>query len=126
MNKEELYKLVEKLKLPITEYCILSGGSLVMHGIRENTNDLDIDITKKGFEIIKKYFRPTLVDENKKLYKIIENIECFLDNNFETDIEFIDGYPCQSLMSVYRLKKKLNREKDQSDIIAIKKVLNLK
>lgn len=126
MNKEELYKLVEKLKLPITEYCILSGGSLVMHGIRENTNDLDIDITKKGFEIIKKYFSPTLVDENKKLYKITENIECFLDNNFETDIEFIDGYPCQSLMSVYRLKKKLNREKDQSDIIAIKKVLNLK
>ena len=126
MNKEELYKLVEKLKLPITEYCILSGGSLVMHGIRENTNDLDIDITKKGFEIIKKYFSPTLVDENKKLYKITENIECFLDNNFETDIEFIDGYPCQSLMSVYRLKKKLNRQKDQSDIIAIKKVLNLK
>lgn len=126
MNKEELYKLVEKLKLPITEYCILSGGSLVMHGIRENTNDLDIDITKKDFEIIKKYFRPTLVDENKKLYKIIENIECFLDNNFETDIEFIDGYPCQSLISVYRLKKKLNRQKDQSDIIAIKKVLNLK
>lgn len=126
MNKEELYKLVEKLKLPITEYCILSGGSLVMHGIRENTNDLDIDITKKGFEIIKKYFSPTLVDENKKLYKITENIECFLDNNFETDIELIDGYPCQSLMSVYRLKKKLNREKDQSDIIAIKKVLNLK
>ena len=126
MNKEELYKLVEKLKLPITEYCILSGGSLVMHGIRENTNDLDIDITKKDFEIIKKYFRPTLVDENKKLYKITENIECFLDNNFETDIELIDGYPCQSLMSVYRLKKKLNREKDQSDIIAIKKVLNLK
>ena len=126
MNKEELYKLVEKLKLPITEYCILSGGSLVMHGIRENTNDLDIDITKKGFEIIKKYFSPTLVDENKKLYKIIENIERFLDNNFETDIEFIEGYPCQSLMSVYRLKKKLNREKDQSDIIAIKKVLNLK
>lgn len=126
MNKEELYKLVEKLKLPITEYCILSGGSLVMHGIRENTNDLDIDITKKGFEIIKKYFSPTLVDENKKLYKITENIECFLDNNFETYIELIDGYPCQSLMSVYRLKKKLNREKDQSDIIAIKKVLNLK
>lgn len=126
MNKEELYKLVEKLKLPITEYCILSGGSLVMHGIRENTNDLDIDITKKGFEIIKKYFSPTLVDENKKLYKITENIECFLDNNFETDIELIDGYPCQSLISVYRLKKKLNRQKDQSDIIAIKKVLNLK
>ena len=52
MNKNELYKLVKKLELPITEYCILSGGSLVMHGIRKDTNDSDIDITKKGIEKI--------------------------------------------------------------------------
>ena len=125
MNKNELYKLVKKLELPITEYCILSGGSLVMHGIRKDTNDSDIDITKKGFEIVKKSFSPILVDENKKQYEITENIECFLDNNFERDIDFIDGYPCQSLMSVYKFKKRLNRKKDQSDISAIEKVLNI-
>ena len=123
MNKNELYELVETLRIPTSEYCILSGGSLVMHNIREFTNDLDIDITKKGFEILKNRYSPILIDENKKLYKITDNVECFLDNNYETDIEIIDGYPCQSLISVYNLKKRLNREKD---IFAIEKALNIK
>ena len=125
MNKNELYRLVESLNIPVTEYCVLSGGSLVMHNIRENTNDLDIDITKKGFKAIETNFSPKLVDEKKKLYKITDKIECFVDNNFENDIEIIDGYPCQSLLSIYKLKKKLNREKDQDDIIAIEKILKI-
>ena len=125
MNKNELYKLINTLELPISEYCVLSGGSLVMHNIRETTNDLDIYITKKGFEIIKEKFSPILIDEDKNLYKLNDNIECFLDSNFETDIELIDGYPCQSLISVYKFKKKLNRKKDQSDIVAIKERLNI-
>ena len=126
MNKSELYDLINKLELPVSEYCVLSGGSLVMHNIRESTNDLDIDITKNGFELLKNKFSPTLIDKEKKQYKITENIECFLDNNFETDIEIVDGYPCQSLISVYKFKKRLNRDKDQKDILAIKKALNIK
>ena len=126
MNKSELYDLINKLELPVSEYCVLSGGSLVMHNIRESTNDLDIDITKNGFELLKNKFSPTLIDKEKKQYKITENIECFLDNNFETDIEIVDGYPCQSLISVYKFKKRLNKDKDQKDILAIKKALNIK
>ena len=126
MNKHELYELIDELKLPTSEYCVLSGGSLVIHNIRKFANDLDIDITIKGFELLKNNFSPILIDENKKLYKVTDKIECFLDNNFETDIEIIDGYPCQSLISVYKLKKRLNREKDQKDILAIKKALNIK
>lgn len=126
MDKNELYNLIDSLKLPVSEYCVLSGGSLVMHNIRESTNDLDIDITKNGFELLKNKFSPTLIDKENKQYKITENIECFLDNNFETDIEIVDGYPCQSLISVYKFKKRLNRDKDQKDILAIKKALNIK
>ena len=126
MNKSELYDLINKLELPVSEYCVLSGWSLVMHNIRESTNDLDIDITKNGFELLKNKFSPTLIDKEKKQYKVTENIECFLDNNFETDIEIVDGYPCQSLISVYKFKKRLNKDKDQKDILAIKKALNIK
>lgn len=126
MKKEELYELTDSLKIPANEYCVLSGGSLVLHNIRETTDDLDIDITQKGFELIKNNFTPVLKDKDKNLYEITDKIECFLDNNFETDIEIIDGYPSQSLLSVYKLKKRLNREKDQSDIKAIEKALNIK
>lgn len=124
MNKIEFIKLVESLELPITEYCILSGGSLLMHGIRE-TNDLDINITEKGFKIIKKYFKVELKNKEKQQYQITKDIECFVSKEIDTDVEFIEGYPCQSLMDVYKFKMKMNRPKDQQDIVNLKKVLNI-
>ena len=56
MNKEELFELASTLDISKEEYCILSGGALVSHGLREQTNDLDIDITPNGFELLKKKF----------------------------------------------------------------------
>ena len=123
MNKNELLNLADSLELPKNEYCILSGGSLLMYGLREQTNDLDIDITNKGFDLIKNKFCPILMDDSSKRYKLTDNIECFLVQNLESDIDFVDGYPCQSLVSVLKFKQKLNREKDQKDIIAIKNFL---
>lgn len=126
MNKKELLELVETLNLPKTEYCILSGGSCVLNGIRKQTNDLDIDITPKGFEILKQSYTPELVRKDIEQYKITDKIECFLVENLEEDVIYIDNYPCQSLISMYNFKKKMNREKDQADILAIEKILNIK
>jgi len=126
MNKVELLSLVENLNLPKEDYCILSGGALVLHGLREQTNDLDIDITKKGLEILKSRYVLKLVNESLQQYKVTDKIECYLVDNLESDIVYIDNYPCESLISIYNLKKRMNREKDQADILAIEKVLNIK
>ena len=126
MNKEELFELASTLNIPKEEYCILSGGALVSHGLREQTNDLDIDITPNGFELLKKKFNIKLINEEKKHYKVSDKIECFLVAKLESDIVYIDNYPCQSIISVYNLKKRINRQKDQKDILAIEKYLNIK
>ena len=126
MKKEELLKLADSLKLPKEEYCILSGGALLLHGLREQTQDLDILITQKGFEMLNKNFSLELKDADEKLYKVTDDIECFLVDKLDSDINFIDNYPCKSLISIYNFKKRLNREKDQADILAIEKFLNLK
>ncbi len=34
MNKQELLEKLKKLELNGSSYCILSGGSLVIHGIK--------------------------------------------------------------------------------------------
>ena len=126
MNKEEIFKLAESLELPKEEFCILSGGVLVAHGLRKQTSDLDIDITQKGLDILKQKYSLELVNENLKQYKVTDKIECFLVDKLESDIVYIDNYPCESLISIYNFKKRINREKDQSDILAIEKVLNIK
>ena len=126
MYKEELFKLAASIDLPKEEFCIISGGALVAHGLREQTNDLDIDITQKGLEILKKKFNIKLINEEKKQYKVTDEIECFLVDKLESDIVYIDNYPCESLISIYNFKKRINREKDQADILAIEKYLNIK
>ena len=126
MDKQKLFELANSLDLPNEEFCIISGGALVAHGLREQTNDLDIDITQKGLEILKKNFNIKLINEEKKQYNVTDEIECFLVDKLESDIVYIDNYPCESLISIYNFKKRINREKDQADILAIEKYLNIK
>lgn len=126
MNKKELLELASTFDIPKEEYCIISGGALVAHGLREQTNDLDIDITQKGFDILKEKYSLELVREDIKQYKVTDNIECFLVDKLESDIIYIDNYPCESLISIYNFKKRINREKDRADILTIEKYLNIK
>ena len=126
MNKKQLLELADILNLPKDEYCIISGGACVLHGIREQTADLDIYVTEKGLDILKEKYSLELKREDIKQYKVTDKIECFLVEKLDSDIQYIDNYPCESLISIYNFKKKLNREKDQKDILAIEKVLNLK
>ena len=126
MNKNELFELADSLELPKEEFCIISGGALVAHGLREKTNDLDINITQKGFDILKEKYSLELVREDIKQYKVTDEIECFLVDKLESDIAYIDNYPCESIISIYNFKKRINREKDRADILAIEKYLNIK
>lgn len=47
MNKEELLKLVDTLRIDTNEFVILSSGALVLRGNYESARDLDIAVTKK-------------------------------------------------------------------------------
>lgn len=56
MNKEELIKLINSLKIDKEEYWILSSGALVLRGIYPEAADLDIAVTEKGLEELKKNY----------------------------------------------------------------------
>lgn len=63
MNKEELLNLVDSLNLPKSEYYILSSGCLLLYGLRDIANDLDLCITRNLFlELQKRY---NLTDKDK-------------------------------------------------------------
>ena len=75
---------------PKDEYYVLSGASLVLRGIKEEANDLDLCVSEELFDQIKDKFN--LTDEKKNdcgFYKINDNLEIVVDKK---DIDNIKKY----------------------------------
>ena len=111
MNKEELLKLVESLKLPKDEYYILGGGSLVMFGIKDTTGDLDLCVSDELFERLKKEYN--LAEKNEcGFYSVSDVIEIIPNPKEEFTSEVIDGYQVEELRRILEFKKKRRAPKD--------------
>jgi hypothetical protein len=119
MDRTEFIKTLEKFNLPKSEFIILSGGSLLMRGLREKTADFDLCVSKKLAEEIDLYDAPK---DEKGFFVPFPN--CQMMDNFE-NIEFdvVDGHQCESLESILAFKKSANRPKDQKDIEKIEAIL---
>lgn len=119
MDKNEYIKFLQKLNLPKNEYIILSGGSLLMRGIRKTTADLDLCISDKLAEQIDLYHMPK---DEKGFYCPCKNVQMMNNyNNFKFDI--VDGYQCETLKSILDFKRQMSRPKDLVDIAKIEEFL---
>ena len=124
MNKREFEEYLDKLDLDKNEYCIISGGSLLMHNLKEETDDVDLYVTQKQFNNLSKKFN--VHRSNKPYpnhYTVNENTEAVLIDNIENEkIYYIDGYPCRSIMDDYHWYKKNARPKDMISSNKIEKM----
>ena len=114
MNKKELIKLIESLKLDKNEYWILSSGALVIRGIYPDAGDLDIAVTEKGLQELKKNY--DLKEKGKGWYTVNDKIECVLETKKEWEIEKFGKYNLQSIDKYYDFLKNSSREKDKARI----------
>ena len=127
MKKIELLNLLEELDFPKDEYYVLSGASLVLRGIKEEANDLDLCISKELFNQIKNKFN--LTDERKNecgFYKINDNLEIVVDKKEDFKIEIGEKYNLEDLQTILDFKIKRNLPKDKKDIENIKRYLHQK
>ncbi len=121
MNKKELIELIESLKLEKEEYWILSSGALVMRGIYPDAGDLDIAVTEKGLQELKRNYN--LKKKENGWYIVNDKIECVLDKKEPWKIEKYGEYNLQSLQKYYEFLKESNREKDKARIPLIEKYI---
>lgn len=111
---------LKREKLEPTEVIVGAGGALLMHGLRKETNDIDVGVTKKVFDTFNHLpshlFGTTLVLECQDL---------LIDIHEHDDMSgvLIDGVYVYTLERLLKFKLKLNRPKDQKDIKALKKAL---
>lgn len=118
MNKKELIKLIESLNIDKEEFWILSSGALVIRGIYPDAGDLDIGVTEKGLEQLKKNFN--LKQKENGWFIVNDKVECTLDNK---DVEKVDGYNVESISRYYKYLLQSNREKDRLRIPLIEEYM---
>ena len=124
MNKEELLNLVDSLNLPKSEYYILSSGCLLLYGLKDIANDLNLCITRNLFLELQKRYNLTDKDKNKcGFYKMSDLVEVVITDKFPFEYDIKDGYQVQKLESILNSKKSSNREKNKIDVINIERYL---
>ena len=110
MKRQELIKLIDSMELDKEEFVVLSSGALVLRGIMDNANDLDIAVTSKGLKYLKNKYN--LIKKDNEWYKVTDDIECVLDN-METKKELLSNYYVQDINDYLEYLKGSNREKDK-------------
>ena len=119
MNKLAYLTSLRRLNLPKTDFVILSGGSLLLRGLRETSADLNLRVSKKLAKQINLYDAPK---DSNGFFVPFDN--CQMMDDFEKfDFDIVEGYQCETLESILTFKKRKHRPKDLKDIKTIEQYL---
>lgn len=123
LKKDELEKLISSLNLDIEDFTLLSSSALVFRGIMEDAGNLDIAVTKEGFDKLSKQF--DLKEKGNGFYIVNDNVECIIDDK-EDIKEFINGYYVQEIYNYLEYLESSSREKDKLRIPLVLDYINNK
>ena len=123
MVKEDIIKRLMDLNFPITDYWLITGGAMVLYGLRDATNDIDLGCSKSLADMLEKNgFTTTRLSDGTRKITIADDIEIFEDWIFDK-AEIKEGISVISLKGLLEMKKSLGREKDLKDIELIEATL---
>ena len=125
LNKEELLKLIETLRIDKSEFWLLSTSALVMRGICSEASDLDIAVTDKGLEQLRR--RYNLRPKGDGFYIVTDKVDCVCDGaigKLKYKPELIDGYLCQNIYEYLNYLKASDRGKDKQRIPIVEAYIN--
>ncbi|MEG1146016.1 MAG: hypothetical protein RSE21_01130 [Bacilli bacterium] len=115
INKKEILKTLNQFNINKYDPLILSGASLVLQGIKEETNDIDIAVSKENYKLLLKDFNCVPEEGVKDVY-YIDDVINFGKNYYKENYLLYDNYKIQTVEEIIKLKKTLNRKKDLLDI----------
>lgn len=113
MNKKDIFNKLKNLDIPKDKYIIISGASLVVQGIKEETNDIDISCSKEYYD---KLSWPIKKSSNGKEIKYNDVFEIGYNYYNKDNMVIINDYQFMNLESCLDFKKELNRPKDKKMI----------
>ena len=117
MTKMRLLDLIAILNLPKEEFTILSTSSMVIRGGMKDSGNLDIAVSKKGFDLLNKKYK--LEKKDNGWYYVRENVYCRIDDMYKKK-EFVEGYYLQDIKDYLQFLEASKREKDSKRIPLVK------
>lgn len=113
MNKKDIINKLKKLDFDKDKYIVISGASLVVQGVIDETKDIDLTCSKSFYDSINWDVKVGYLGVDVKYNDVFE----ISDNLYkEDDYILIDGFKFMPLESCLDLKRKLNRPKDKKVI----------
>ena len=118
MNKEEIIEKLKEYNFDKNKYIVISGAAMVLLGIKDKTQDIDIAVKDGYKDYLVDNYNVTfdrMNEYNEPVY-FIDNIVNFAITYYTDKKEYVSGIPVQNVNDILKLKKGLNREKDKIDI----------
>jgi len=118
LNRKVILQKLKELNFPKSQYCVMTGAALVLQGVKEYTNDIDIGCSEKLFQsLLKQGYK---LQQLKSFEGIImdECIEIFRNWQAE-NVVYIENTPVADIYCIRKYKKDLGRAKDLKDIALI-------
>ncbi len=120
--REDIIRIVSKYDLDPKRYIIISGAAMVLYGYKEYTRDIDLSVSDDYYlELLKKYScKLEKTNGYGECIFFIDNVLNFGKSYYSKEHTKVDGLPVQTKEDLIKLKKKLNRKKDQIELEMIK------
>jgi hypothetical protein len=125
---EDLFDALRNLGLPDGDYAIFGSGPLIVRGIVEATNDLDIITRGSAWEVVRRIGEVTAFDDGNLCVLLFGGKLTFgttwkygefdLDELIDT-AEIIDGLPFVRLEHVVAYKQAAGRPKDREHLASL-------
>ena len=126
MNKIEIINKLNKLNINKELFWVVGSSSLVLRGIIDKSNDIDLAMTEEGFKTLD--ITPVYLGENHnvKWYKYNDLIEFCIDVKTSDKVDDLEPFNLLNLKYYYdNFLKDSDREKDKEKKELIRKYIGV-
>ena len=119
MNRAELIERVKALPFPKEDYWVITGGAMVLYGLREQTHDIDLGCTSRLADELEQQGAEVSIRKDGTRKLVLEGDVEIMENWLYDRVETVEDIPVISLKGLKEMKLSLGREKDLRDVALI-------
>ncbi|MBO4915262.1 MAG: hypothetical protein J5449_08660 [Oscillospiraceae bacterium] len=123
MKKSDIAARLREFPYDPGEYWVVAGGAMVLHGLREDTADIDLGCTPRmADELEARGYLYKVTPDGNRWFKLDGGMEVF-ENWLCDTVVHVGETPVVSPRGLLEMKRLLGREKDKRDAERIEEYL---